>query len=260
MSITLPSIENNRVPAKRPVLGYFVLVSLVLHALVATLWQGEPPAGPVARSTFEITVLARHGDVPDTSGRGAGKTHASPSPAERATTIEGKRQRPLPATTHTTRLQRNTQAAQLSHRPDPEPPVVPAEPASPAVPVFDTELTPRRLSARHGSSSHGQHELTSAARYRRVRAALHEALLPRFQYPSIARRRGWQGSVTIGLHVAADGGLTRIHLLESSGYALLDKAAVKNVSELRNVPGATQWLGANGMEVVLPVRYQLHQR
>jgi protein TonB len=111
-----------------------------------------------------------------------------------------------------------------------------------------------------GSVSHGQQQLSSAARYRRVRAALQEALLPRFDYPSMARRRGWQGRVRIGLHVEADGGLSRIHLLESSGYALLDRAAVKNVTELRNVPAAAQWLDGLDMDMILPVRYRLHDR
>jgi protein TonB len=89
---------------------------------------------------------------------------------------------------------------------------------------------------------------------------LHEALLPRFDYPSVARRRGWQGRVRVGLHVEADGDLTRIRLVESSGHVLLDKAAVKNVTELRNVPAVTQWLDGSDMDVILPVRYQLHNR
>ena len=69
-----------------------------------------------------------------------------------------------------------------------------------------------------------------------------QALLPHFEYPPLARRRGWQGRVRIGLLVEADGQLSRVQLVESSGYTLLDKAAMKNVNQLRNVPGATQWL------------------
>ncbi|HHH43771.1 MAG TPA: energy transducer TonB, partial [Gammaproteobacteria bacterium] len=75
--------------------------------------------------------------------------------------------------------------------------------------------------------------------------------------PPLARRRGWQGRVNVGLHVAADGDLTRIRLVQSSGYALLDRAAVRNVTELRGIPRAAQWLEGNGMDLVLPVRYQL---
>ena len=108
-----------------------------------------------------------------------------------------------------------------------------------------------------GSTSHGQHELSSAARYRRVRDELLRALLPHFEYPPVARRRGWQGRVRIGLLVEADGNLSRVQLVESSGYALLDKAAMKNANQLRNVPGATQWLDGRNLDVVLPVTYRL---
>ena len=61
----------------------------------------------------------------------------------------------------------------------------------------------------------------------------------------------------MALQVKADGDLTDIHLLESSGYPLLDKAAIKSIAELRNVPGATQWLEGYGIDIVLPVRYRL---
>jgi protein TonB len=88
-------------------------------------------------------------------------------------------------------------------------------------------------------------------------SALLEALLPHFDYPPLARRRGWQGRVNVGLHVAADGDLTRIRLIKSSGHALLDRAAVRSITELRNIPRAAQWLEGNGMDLVLPVRYQL---
>lgn len=117
-----------------------------------------------------------------------------------------------------------------------------------------------RVSASSGSTTHGQHELTSAARYRRIRDELLQALLPHFEYPPVARRRGWQGRVRIGLLVAADGYLSGVHLVESSGYALLDKAAIKNVNQLRNFPGATQWLDGRDIGVILPVNYQLEDR
>ena len=118
-------------------------------------------------------------------------------------------------------------------------------------------LEPGHRSAASGSTSDGAHELTSAARYQRVRDALLQALLPHFDYPPLARRRGWQGRVRIGLLVKADGDLSGVHLIESSGYALLDKAAIKNVSQLRNVPAAGRWLNGRNLDVILPVTYRL---
>ena len=241
------------------------------------LWRGEPPTGPVGRSTFQITVLARHGDTAakadaESGQRGhndgdrSGKRADSSSAASAISAAEGRKpaqtteliaslqpvrrslgspQRPA-VRSHAGGVQAPTNtAAEETHSPLGE-----QQPASPK----------GHTVARAGSKSHGQQQLSSSAKYRKVRAALQEALLPRFDYPSVARRRGWQGRVRIGLHVEADGDLTDIHLLESSGYPLLDRAAVKNVTELRTVPAVTQWLGGNDMDVILPVRYELQER
>ena len=276
MNVAMPADRSGDAHGRLPRLGYFVLGSLLLHALLVALWQGTPAAGPVGQSTFQITLLARHGD---TSGEAGGKVgqqesdaiqqsiESSESSSGHAALDEPKGDRPLPITVLAASLQS-------------------AAPAVPDVPQSRTraranvkktrnkapeeaksQLTKRHMvatrgdiSATPGSASSGQDQLNSAARYRRVQAALHKALLPRFDYPSAARRRGWQGRVRIGLHVEADGDLTRIHLVESSGHALLDRAAVKNVTELRNVPAATQWLDGFDMDMILPVRYRLHER
>lgn len=272
MSLAIPADRSTDTHGLLPRLGYFVLGSLLLHALVVALWRGEPDAGPVGQGTFQITLLARYGDTPDKPGAEAGheesndtqgSVNRSESPSERSASDEpGGRK---PSTDLVASLQRVTQAAPDLQQPDTRSHAgvkklrnkAPEEEKSP-VTKRRAALAQGRISATSGSASHGQHQLSSAAKYRRVRAALHEALLPRFDYPSLARRRGWQGRVRIGLHVEADGDLIRIHLLESSGHALLDKAAVKNVTELRNVPGAIQWLDGLDMDVILPVSYRLH--
>ena len=240
--------------------------SLLLHALLVGLWQGKTPAGPSAHSTFQVTLLARHGDAAS-ENRNADQTvparipelvtgSAESVPATAPVRVERPQQPVTPAQTrqatrlHTvaessgnTNRKRNTRAETETRR------AVVKETLS--------RTEQKQLGARSGSTSHGRHELTSAARYRKTRRALLEALLPHFDYPPLARRRGWQGRVNVGLHVAADGDLTRIHLVKSSGHALLDRAAVRNITELRSIPRAAQWLEGNGMDLVLPVRYQL---
>ena len=263
-----------RGPSSR--LGYFVLVSLLLHGLALLLWRGEPPAGPPGRSTFQITLLARHGDSSSSADAETGQRANSltEQSLERADSSSGATPiaepgggRALPATGSMANRQtvspivRDRQRPVLRRR-------VGGTNESHHEAAERRKLTAAKQQAassrgntlsRAGATSHGQQQLSTSARYRKVRAALQEALLPRFDYPSVARRRGWQGRVRIALHVEADGDLTRIHLLESSGYPLLDKAAVKNVTELRTVPAVTQWLGGHDMDVILPVRYQLQK-
>jgi TonB family protein len=257
-------------------LGCFLLGSLILHVLVVALWRGEPPAAPQGQSTFNITVLASYGDTPDKAGAEArhqennatqqsGKSAASAG--ERAPLKQDKGGKSLPTTERASNLQAFSPAVGDLQRAGTRASTGVKKSQNRAAVERYSQLTERRappvqggVAATPGSNSRGQQQISSAARYRRVQAALQQALLPRFDYPSVARRRGWQGRVRIGLHVAADGALTRIHLLESSGYALLDRAAVKDVNELRSVPAVAQWLDGRDMDVILPVRYQLQNR
>ncbi len=256
----------------RPVLGYFVLGSLLLHALLVGLWQGEAPAGPSAHSTFQVTLLARHGDTEselhsadrtvnklprrkrtEYQAVGAGLPANRPGfgnvlfagmPAPTGFAVIGGKLNPKGIKTSANKVsKRESRSAAETHRA--------------AMQKTPSRMQQKQVNARNGSTSHGRHELTSAARYRKIRTALQDALLPHFDYPPLARRRGWQGRVNVGLHVAADGDLTRIRLVKSSGHALLDRAAVRNVTELRSIPHAARWLEGNGMDLVLPVRYQL---
>jgi protein TonB len=45
-------------------------------------------------------------------------------------------------------------------------------------------------------------------------------------YPTIARRNGWAGTVILEIEVAADGAATAVHVKRSSGYPVLDEAAL----------------------------------
>ena len=276
MNLAMPADRSTDAHGPLPRLGYFVLGSLLLHALVVALWRGEPPAGPVGQSTFQVTLLARHGDTPGKAGAEAGQQEnndtqqsikSSESSSGHSVLDEPKGERPLPITALAASLQFPAPAAPDLPQPNTRPRAGVKKSPNKAPEEAKSQLTKRHtapaqggISATPGSASYGQDPLNSTARYRRVRAALHEALLPRFDYPSVARRRGWHGRVRVGLHVEAGGDLTRIHLVESSGYALLDRAAVRNVTELRNVPAATQWLDGLDMDVILPVRYRLHDR
>ena len=265
MDLVTPTTRHSA-PPPRPLLGYFVVGSLLLHALLVGLWQGKTPTGPSAHSTFQVTLLARHGDTasaPQSANRvvpahtpeleaGAAESVAATVPA----TVERSQQpATLAETRQVTRLHTVARSSgNMNRKRDAR---TETETRRATVKETQSHDQQKQLSARNGSASHGRHELTSAARYRKTRRALLEALLPHFDYPPLARRRGWQGRVNVGLHVEADGDLTRIHLVESSGHALLDRAAVRNITELRGIPRAAQWLEGNGMDMVLPVRYQL---
>jgi protein TonB len=95
------------------------------------------------------------------------------------------------------------------------------------------------------------------SRTQHVRRVLWRALGASFRYPLLAQRNGWQGEVRLSLIVDAHGELSEVRIVQSSGYAILDEAAVAALHRLREVPEAVAWLGGAQLLLELPVRYRL---
>ena len=78
-------------------------------------------------------------------------------------------------------------------------------------------------------------------------------------YPVIARRRGWQGEVTVAFNVNTVGQLNNVRLAQSSGYSVLDRSAVNAINKLENISLPDTLGRLQAMELRLPVRYQLQE-
>lgn len=91
----------------------------------------------------------------------------------------------------------------------------------------------------------------------RLKDQLRDALAPYFAYPMLARRNGWQGQVRLGLRVEADGRLSHVRIAHSSGYRLLDRAALSTLNRIKAVPKAAGWLNGRHFDMVLPIDYRL---
>lgn len=76
------------------------------------------------------------------------------------------------------------------------------------------------------------------------------------RYPEQARRAGWQGTVLLELTVAPSGDVTNVRVLESSGYDVLDAAAVTAVRQWKGRPARRGGEPVSSTEV-LPVRFKL---
>ncbi len=78
--------------------------------------------------------------------------------------------------------------------------------------------------------------------------------LPR--YPRLARVRGWEGRVVLRVQVRANGAVRAIRVINSSGYDLLDRAAIKAVRRWRF--RAAQVAGVSiASTVKVPIRFRL---
>ncbi|MGE5241711.1 MAG: energy transducer TonB [Bacteroidota bacterium] len=76
-------------------------------------------------------------------------------------------------------------------------------------------------------------------------------------YPPLARERGWQGTVLLGLHVESNGRLGNVRLERSSGYAVLDRSALNSLNRLGYLSEAVAWLNGGSVDMQLPVIYRL---
>lgn len=70
------------------------------------------------------------------------------------------------------------------------------------------------------------------------------------KYPSDARLRRQQGQVVLKYFVTSDGRVANMQMVQSSGYASLDREAVQSISQFRYRPGQQGW-------TVHPVNFSL---
>lgn len=76
-------------------------------------------------------------------------------------------------------------------------------------------------------------------------------------YPLAARRRGQQGVVVVKVTVSPAGRATEVTVKQSSGFAVLDEAALRAVRDYEFVPAQ---LGAIPVEskIEVPIRFKLN--
>jgi protein TonB len=75
-------------------------------------------------------------------------------------------------------------------------------------------------------------------------------------YPETARRAGWEGRVTVRVEVSADGLPMSVALQKSSGYGVLDQAALRAVKGWRFQPRTMGGVAMAGT-VDVPVNFTL---
>lgn len=97
---------------------------------------------------------------------------------------------------------------------------------------------------------------TAITRAHRTRVRYLDALRP--AYPLRAREMGWQGTVVLRVNVNADGSVGEAAIRHSSGYRVLDEAALEGVRGWRFAPPTD---GEFSMPAVVdvPVRFDLRE-
>lgn len=86
-----------------------------------------------------------------------------------------------------------------------------------------------------------------------LKVTLHQELARHFNYPLLARRRGWQGEVLLAFRLEADGRIIDARIARSSGYSVLDHAALTALGKVKRIETGA----SHGFAMQLPVIYQL---
>ncbi|WP_448653422.1 energy transducer TonB [Pseudomonas fluorescens] len=80
---------------------------------------------------------------------------------------------------------------------------------------------------------------------------------PAPEYPSLAQRRGWEGTVLLRVHVLASGKPGEIQIQKSSGRQQLDDAALAAVKRWSFVPAKQGDVAQDGW-VSVPIDFKIH--
>lgn len=231
-------------------------LSAVLHAgLLVALSHFSPPVfSPTREQTFllvEVDAAPAQTASASVVTAGSGKK-PEPPPAASITTQHVATADQQQLATHSTNAAASADSAAAPSEPVTHAAAAEAESAS--MTPADTAAAAAAISS---SDTHitdaGPNEADAASLQQRVRSALDA----HFFYPPLARRQGWQGVVKVGLRLHRDGSLSDIHLVASSGYALLDRAALRSLQEVPRLEGGTGWPGPRHFDMVLPVEFRL---
>jgi protein TonB len=213
-------------------LGRFVAISLALHAATLLVVRQESPARDWMAGPVTVRLMQLPGNTRESGTARSEKiavTSETTSVSETGATTAAKK---VPPQRHPAR--------------------VPAATPAVAENLHDTEA-PAVVAQRHAA----ENAATTAALEQQLLDSLRAALMPHFSYPLLARRRGWEGIVRVGVRVEANGSLTRLRLVEPCPYAVLNTAAINSLSQLARLPNAGNWLRGSHVDLVLPVEYRL---
>lgn len=121
-------------------------------------------------------------------------------------------------------------------------------------PVSKTEASDTSQHNNRAENKNQKSEVAPVKTATRVRPVLKNNPLPR--YPKIARRRGYEGTVLLDVLIDQSGKIVNAKVNTSSGFKMLDKAALKSVRGWTFEPGSVGGQKAE-MWFKLPVRFEL---
>ena len=227
-----------------------LLLSLVAHSVFFTSWTNDelhiPQAGGQGM-TVTLVVQANKAPAPITPKvKPSPQAEPKPASASKPENIKQPPQKKIASVTTKVTAAPNTTTTQENDHAQPETEDL-VEPSVPDTTAIQAETSQEQ------SNQHASFESSN----RRLASVLKKAFNAKFYYPRMAVRRGWQGTVQLGLRIEANGKLSDIRIMEGSGYDLLDKAALNTLAKVDVLETAITLLDGRSLELILPVEYRL---
>jgi protein TonB len=225
-----------RVLSRREVvlLGIF---ALLLHGVVI-VWVNQTPTPPlpvvppeIPPMTIEFSQPAPPVVVPPPPEPIPQPVVEPPPPVEDELAVKPPPPKPIPKPKPVVKPAPKPVAKPVEQPPAPPAPPRPVAAAAPAAPPAPQPITPASANAGY----------------------LHN---PAPEYPSVAMRRGWQGTVMLRVHVLASGKPGEIQIQKSSGRDQLDDAALAAVKRWSFVPAKQGDVALDGW-VSVPIDFKI---
>lgn len=249
--------------ASRLLLG-FAALSVLIHGLLLVP-GGEAPLRLQPLGTPYIRAILSTGQTP----AGREKAAGSGAPSKERATVPATRRATQAAPAHNDGKapirQRQAKPAQTPASTSPRPASRPqgrhsVPTASESASGKDiTEAKTASTSSQAKPGGEGSAKTGADARRNFLLGQLQDQLSRYLNYPLRARRRGWEGEVLLGLHLAADGRLSDIRLLRSSGHTALDRSALQALVRLGRLHLPADVPTLQPTELHLPVVFRLSE-
>ncbi|MFO8023835.1 energy transducer TonB [Thiohalophilus sp.] len=222
----------------------FVMLSVGVHAGILLAPHSSPSIQSVRSSTMQVQLEQGKTSDPEAHTDSADRPEVTAKPITPSPEPEPV---PEPRISHT---------GKIPPPPETQPETTPVEqPAEPAT-QQSAESSDAPKPARFDPQS-ADHAIDQTLLQSQVKARLQESLKLHLEYPEMARRRGWEGEVTISVQLDREGKIMDVAIRESSGYRILDDNTLNTLKNLPRLEGVGTMLDGKGITLQLPVIYQL---
>jgi TonB family protein len=79
------------------------------------------------------------------------------------------------------------------------------------------------------------------------------------RYPREARQAGYEGTVVISFRINLDGSLGEVEVIRSSGYPILDRAAVMTIKRAAPFPSLEGYIAGDSLTLEVPITFRLKE-